>query len=205
MTWGESRIDAGRIPAHAGKTTRIIATVSAERAHPRSRGENPASPTQPPGTKGASPLTRGKPYSWRFVLTNRGRIPAHAGKTSERTEYLKRGRAHPRSRGENSRSLRAGVSRRGASPLTRGKPEPGGPRMSTNGRIPAHAGKTLGRRPTTPARRAHPRSRGENEIGGGLGAHLFGASPLTRGKHGGGRGLSRPVGRIPAHAGKTRR
>ena len=52
-------------------------------------------------------------------------------------------------------------------------------------------------------RTAHPRSRGENLVGGGFGGHGVGSSPLTRGKlglvlHGlGGLGL------IPAHAGKT--
>ena len=51
--------------------------------------------------------------------------------------------------------------------------------------------------------RAHPRSRGENEVTPGSIARKPGSSPLTRGKH-----VQRPDsvfddGLIPAHAGKT--
>ena len=50
----------GLIPAHAGKTRRILTEADATKAHPRSRGEN--GDTLKPETWGAgsSPLTRGK-------------------------------------------------------------------------------------------------------------------------------------------------
>ena len=73
------------------------------------------------------------------------------------------------------------------------------------GLIPAHAGKTRSWRSPQPRRRAHPRSRGENQIQV-LKAHLGdGSSPLTRGKHPGARARPHPWGLIPAHAGKTQK
>ena len=50
----------GLIPAHAGKTTSHGTTPRPPRAHPRSRGENPAKPTVLSRPTGSSPLTRGK-------------------------------------------------------------------------------------------------------------------------------------------------
>ena len=52
-------------------------------------------------------------------------------------------------------------------------------------------------------RRAHPRSRGENEAHNLLEALNQGSSPLTRGKHVNGELGPHVAGLIPAHAGKT--
>ncbi len=52
-------------------------------------------------------------------------------------------RAHPRSRGENSRVVLEAVHTAGSSPLTRGKPVNIDIHAATLGLIPAHAGKTL--------------------------------------------------------------
>ena len=153
---------------------------------------------------GSSPLTRGKHLvtapeeSWKRL------IPAHAGKTPPAKRAGAASRAHPRSRGENADRQRETATAWGSSPLTRGKPdlsEVGGPLTRL---IPAHAGKTMNGVSSISATTAHPRSRGENEIGGGLGAHQFGSSPLTRGKRGVRCRCGRSLGLIPAHAGKTR-
>ena len=70
---------------------------------------------------GSSPLTRGKPRVSTSVFMIVGLIPAHAGKTPCFSAYSLSGRAHPRSRGENS-PLTVGVALScGSSPLTRGK------------------------------------------------------------------------------------
>ena len=173
----------GLIPAHAGKTRRLVCLAVRARAHPRSRGENGGETVRIPYGWGSSPLTRGKPG---FCPPRRPRerlIPAHAGTTTALISARPVSRAHPRSRGENpcSRSARA----------------------SARWLIPAHAGKTIARARRASTRRAHPRSRGENVIVVRVLAALTGSSPLTRGKpverDGGGRG----VGLIPAHAGKT--
>ena len=93
--------------------------------------------------QGSSPLTRGKRAGPSIAGAQLRLIPAHAGKTSERTEYLKRGRAHPRSRGENELGTLLGAQLKGSSPLTRGKPHLARLMRGRMGLIPAHAGKTF--------------------------------------------------------------
>ena len=72
------------------------------------------------------------------------------------------------------------------------------------GLIPAHAGKTACASERRRASRAHPRSRGENNLYSASLIAASGSSPLTRGKPVGSRSGRRPCGLIPAHAGKTR-
>ena len=158
-----------------------------------------------PTALGASPLTRGKPRLIRARAASSGRIPAHAGKTHQPRPGNSRPRAHPRSRGENCvRSLRnTGVL--GASPLTRGKRDVQPPSGVHEGRIPAHAGKTMPQSTGDRQFWAHPRSRGEN---GWPERHITpnqGASPLTRGKPRLNVIYKTIARRIPAHAGKTLR
>ena len=194
---------AGLIPAHAGKTRLHYASRAMYRAHPRSRGENGGVPATAPVPEGSSPLTRGKPCDRAADRLPGGLIPAHAGNTDPRRARQDKGRAHPRSRGENPHSRARRAPRDGSSPLTRGKH---GGELGVGrggGLIPAHAGKTTTGIVPTRARAAHPRSRGENTTVGTMPGAGPGSSPLTRGKRqrvptrAGGGGL------IPAHAGKT--
>ena len=136
---------AGRtrlIPAHAGKTSSQAASGSRPMAHPRSRGENSATPTVKGEFKGSSPLTRGKRTDRKFRSVHSGLIPAHAGKTDKCLNGIQSGSAHPRSRGENSVSFGAAMFTGGSSPLTRGKPRLVGADLPHGRLIPAHAGKT---------------------------------------------------------------
>ena len=71
--------------------------------------------------RGSSPLTRGKPCTYRSPAFRSRLIPAHAGKTSTYSHTRAHPRAHPRSRGENLSRIRASSSVTGSSPLTRGK------------------------------------------------------------------------------------
>ena len=153
---------AGLIPAHAGKTRSMSATVRAVAAHPRSRGENksPVGGSVPP--IGSSPLTRGKPRGGGLEVGDDRLIPAHAGKTCQ-------GRG-PR------------FAPPGSSPLTRGKPRPAFRDRTTTRLIPAHAGKTTTARGDKIAGAAHPRSRGENFRRKPFFPADDGSSPLTRGK-----------------------
>ena len=115
-----------------------VATV----AHPRSRGENGRHSIPIVRALGSSPLTRGKRNRPRRRRERERLIPAHAGKTLIAAAQRDSRRAHPRSRGENSRLVDALLIWRGSSPLTRGKQalsEYGG---FARGLIPAHAGKT---------------------------------------------------------------
>ena len=191
------------IPAHAGKTTNSHLPMSSPAAHPRSRGENPASPSPSTPVKGSSPLTRGKRNQELIKATGAGLIPAHAGKTGLARRRPARARAHPRSRGENHRGHFAPPPGAGSSPLTRGKRETGRSDVSLIRLIPAHAGKTLRSARLSSPGWAHPRSRGENSMVTVTRAGSRGSSPLTRGKRLCGSDDRLDLGLIPAHAGKT--
>ena len=91
----------------------------------------------------------------------------------------------------------------GSSPLTRGKPHRTVGGAWPPGLIPAHAGKTLACIDFRNGRRAHPRSRGENRLGGADLLRVVGSSPLTRGKRLVGLRRQHAPRLIPAHAGKT--
>ena len=119
--WPEGQPGAGLIPAHAGKTYRVIIPIMGPGAHPRSRGENfPGRAGDDPGA-GSSPLTRGKPRLGVRAAYGVGLIPAHAGKTPTLPRSSRRSRAHPRSRGENEQASSLPYFLDGSSPLTRGK------------------------------------------------------------------------------------
>ena len=193
------------IPAHAGKTTSRVTRAGAVTAHPRSRGENVASRAWPLIVAGSSPLTRGK-LDAEEPPALRGRlIPAHAGKTRGRGTCRTRPAAHPRSRGENTRSPVSASLWAGSSPLTRGKPELFLDPLLQARLIPAHAGKTRHQMPARYRGSAHPRSRGENSHRLCLAFWFFGSSPLTRGKPRRERQAEEEARLIPAHAGKTPR
>ena len=151
------------IPAHAGKTGHERAAQESGGAHPRSRGENANFLGSVVSSPGSSPLTRGKLLVAYGRIEAQGLIPAHAGKTFATACPGRYTKAHPRSRGENHRRSAPNGVKSGSSPLTRGKPVEAELRVADRGLIPAHAGKTS--TPTTRkrGRRAHPRSRGENE------------------------------------------
>ena len=191
------------IPAHAGKTTSSLTYASVMSAHPRSRGENPTGAPISIEASGSSPLTRGKRRIRRRTGVPSGLIPAHAGKTRSTGTWAGMSQAHPRSRGENEDFYSESERRRGSSPLTRGKLFVTMTLRVASGLIPAHAGKTRWRAPSTRSRPAHPRSRGENEAGLGANPHHDGSSPLTRGKRRSPRRWDGARRLIPAHAGKT--
>ena len=97
------------------------------------------------------------------------------------------------------------ATRRGSSPLTRGKRSRVRLSSLVAGLIPAHAGKTRMRTLSISPSRAHPRSRGENAKKFMLATPVPGSSPLTRGKLREVAQLHERRGLIPAHAGKTSR
>ena len=178
---GVSRV--GLIPAHAGKTGCLGRIGGRRGAHPRSRGENIVRLWGRVERAGSSPLTRGKPRRPPQPVPRARLIPAHAGKTQVIW-------------GTTNDAV-------GSSPLTRGKPSHSRRERCGGRLIPAHAGKTVDRATFDQIKGAHPRSRGENLIGGCLIAPGQGSSPLTRGKRSYGEAGSTWDGLIPAHAGKT--
>ena len=152
---------------------------------------------------GSSPLTRGKPTPPGAFLCLCRLIPAHAGKTRDSSLGMRRCRAHPRSRGENRPPRGGQKTRRGSSPLTRGKPPPCRFAFDRGRLIPAHAGKTFLGVVRGPVGGAHPRSRGENIDLRHINDTSSGSSPLTRGKPDRLESTAQAFRLIPAHAGKT--
>ena len=130
------------IPAHAGKTLCPRVTFDPIAEHPRSRGENHQTQTRHCTHYGTSPLTRGKQTKQLATLVDNRNIPAHAGKTTSRTVFSRRMREHPRSRGENKRTMSNEALHLGTSPLTRGKLTSAIAGATPGRNIPAHAGKT---------------------------------------------------------------
>ena len=90
--------------------------------------------------------------------------------------------AHPRSRGENKQARATAMAQEGSSPLTRGKRRLSQFMAIRCRLIPAHAGKTDNHGCIRIGGRAHPRSRGENDLIRVAGYLSVGSSPLTRGK-----------------------
>ena len=172
----------GLIPAHAGKTTPTDRRPNGARAHPRSRGENANRRLERKGHLGSSPLTRGKRPPPTDAPTERGLIPAHAGKTQTVVSSVRATWAHPRSRGENEAIEASDATNKGSSPLTRGKLSSIFLSVRRGRLIPAHAGKTHRTGLAGSWLSAHPRSRGENLIGAVRTLVVTGSSPLTRGK-----------------------
>ena len=159
----ETAAYARLIPAHTGKTATGATSSRITTAHPRSRGENVLPRLPSADFAGSSPLTRGKPKFLSNGVVQSRLIPAHAGKTLFPPFRSATRAAHPRSRGENRLSIGAGDRRAGSSPLTRGKRRPGGAPLRPCRLIPAHAGKTSFHLRLLRSKRAHPRSRGENQ------------------------------------------
>ena len=195
--------EVGSSPLTRGKPPDLNTASIAPGAHPRSRGENVLAAPMIVLIWGSSPLTRGKPHSGLTTFSQRGLIPAHAGKTVFRRVRFEGEGAHPRSRGENTPTTARPPTVTGSSPLTRGKPASGVWSHRRDRLIPAHAGKTLPSCLTRSHWRAHPRSRGENRIGQRRPASGVGSSPLTRGKQCVEEIRGSQGGLIPAHAGKT--
>ena len=140
-------------------------------------------------------------WTWRRPIRL---IPARAGKTDITASTAGWRAAHPRSRGENLPVAGEDSLDDGSSPLARGKRRPHGRNRHEGRLIPARAGKTSPGPAVIRPGGAHPRSRGENDVGDGVHCLVSGSSPLARGKR-----PRRPGGLprtrlIPARAGKTR-
>ena len=152
---------------------------------------------------GSSPRVRGKQILGFKDSSQKGLIPACAGKTLYLREIGGRGRAHPRVCGENPRFSLPFLPVSGSSPRVRGKPGLGGHKDFMVGLIPACAGKTPRGCGDFQLHWAHPRVCGENYylVRGGIAT--MGSSPRVRGKRIGCCHDASLPGLIPACAGKT--
>jgi len=191
------------IPARAGRTVLSCRRRWIGTAHPRSRGADPEPDGAADACQGSSPLARGGLPDHRSSPMLPRLIPARAGRTCSVIAASVALGAHPRSRGaDDLRVVRDGRPD-GSSPLARGGPWPADSAGDALGLIPARAGRTSASSAGAWAMRAHPRSRGADDLIATAGTTSGGSSPLARG----GRLLVRSSGRlgglIPARAGRT--
>ena len=196
-------LNAGLIPAWAGKTMRSHRRAGRTEAHPRVGGENWISGAQLRGSEGSSPRGRGKLHHPNQELYDARLIPAWAGKTIPYQSCLSSSSAHPRVGGENSLDMSDAQLTQGSSPRGRGKPRGVSEGGTASRLIPAWAGKTGASSMPAQVGVAHPRVGGENARSLRKSRPRAGSSPRGRGKPLGwpwGAGL---VGLIPAWAGKT--
>jgi len=197
--------ESGLIPARAGRTQPRSAAPRVARAHPRSRGADCQATFERGRHTGSSPLARGGRGRPVDGDPARGLIPARAGRTRSPRPLAASARAHPRSRGADTRSAVRLRRMTGSSPLARGGRAVGQPDLLLTGLIPARAGRTRRRGPCSPSRRAHPRSRGADFLIDFAALLCPGSSPLARGGHLLGLDDRGHPGLIPARAGRTRR
>ena len=193
----------GIIPARAGNTVQAPEAPTGRTNHPRSHGEHLVPQSILKIWLGSSPLMRGTYQSDTAGPVVARLIPARAGNTCHVRAPRAHAWAHPRSRGEHSRSEISRSRVRGSSPLARGPRQHELTLWRIRGLIPARAGTTWDSPPAVCPCRAHPRSRGDHRRmrfgSGGTG----GSSPLARGTLGVSSGARLVIGLIPARAGNT--
>ena len=195
----------GLIPARAGNTWVRRWVVSVCGAHPRSRGEHVSRILWTLRLKGSSPLARGTHLTGAGASSLTGLIPARAGNTKEMMNLSLPTGAHPRSRGEHSRTAFTPAFTTGSSPLARGTRSGMALRTLFLGLIPARAGNTSLVPRSFVLCWAHPRSRGEHRSQAAERAWELGSSPLARGTPAPVAATVAPPGLIPARAGNTER
>ena len=176
---------------------------TADKAHPRLRGEHSWRSSHCNCTTGSSPLTRGARRGVAHVHRKARLIPAYAGSTPSSIFLARLRRAHPRLRGEHAKHMIFDQGAAGSSPLTRGALIAIIVLVIAIGLIPAYAGSTPGVIFLVSQSRAHPRLRGEHAKHMIFDQGAAGSSPLTRGAqpcHVPRGGCARL---IPAYAGST--
>ena len=154
---------------------------------------------------GSSPLARGLPPGAGDVVGRGGIIPARAGFTRRSCSSCRCRADHPRSRGVYVGKTYTFGAIIGSSPLARGLPGRPPRRAGRHGIIPARAGFTVLRAPSSGTSRDHPRSRGVYGIISLYQGRFAGSSPLARGLRPESGVALAASGIIPARAGFTRR
>ena len=133
----------GLIPARAGRTHAQCRRRALAGAHPRSRGPDKGELVGMGDVSGSSPLARGGPAEGEVGPDGGGLIPARAGRTWSASSRSPSSRAHPRSRGADTRGSGCAARREGSSPLARGGRSGHQRRCAAVGLIPARAGRTM--------------------------------------------------------------
>ena len=177
--------------------------LTAQKDHPRIRGEHrPRGFRSAPGP-GSSPHTRGALCRSLLTVSVSRIIPAYAGSTGRRSTGCCGCRDHPRIRGEHRLDIPWPQAMQGSSPHTRGAhlhPIDIGFQLRI---IPAYAGSTRTSQDPCAANRDHPRIRGEHKTFSRIWNSTSGSSPHTRGAHPAASHHALEERIIPAYAGST--
>ena len=132
----------GIIPACAGNTFDRARNEIRKQDHPRMRGEHPFRSITVISAPLSSPHARGTPSDKGNSVSHTGIIPACAGNTSWDGIVSKKGRDHPRMRGEHGLLVVLWLCWLGSSPHARGTQAITRRQGSANRIIPACAGNT---------------------------------------------------------------
>ena len=159
---GEDAAKSGRfIPAHAGNSPRLTATVKNWPVHPRACGEQCSTSWSSCRSFGSSPRMRGTgQFKFHFFPWFRF-IPAHAGNRSKIWSSSTISTVHPRACGEQGVGSTRSTRKSGSSPRMRGTGAAHGLRRTRVRFIPAHAGNSHGLELETGLMPVHPRACGE--------------------------------------------
>ncbi len=157
-----SRAQLRFIPAHAGNTSSMIASMKRCSVHPRACGEHSFLFRIVVVSHGSSPRMRGTLTMLAAAPADDRFIPAHAGNTNGCTSSSWPGSVHPRACGEHTKLSVEIIEESGSSPRMRGTLHDAQYERSTRRFIPAHAGNTVLRSRRGWAAPVHPRACGEH-------------------------------------------
>ena len=148
-TRGRSEIRLGNplgirfTPAYAGKIVNDLPPSWNVRVHPRIRGEDQTCRPPSAGSPGSPPHTRGRSGLPQSGSDAEGFTPAYAGKMPSGMPRTRRGKVHPRIRGEDLRESPSKSAWDGSPPHTRGRLNSSGISIGNARFTPAYAGKIV--------------------------------------------------------------
>ena len=180
---GAARRSHRFIPARAGNTEIVTATLLIPSVHPRACGEHDKRPPLARPTGGSSPRVRGTQQVVAITVTNGRFIPARAGNTLVGASFT--------------------ASENGSSPRVRGTLRFSFRRYLRIRFIPARAGNTATAKRCAPLAPVHPRACGEHGVGAAFLFAMVGSSPRVRGTRALLAQSQSQLRFIPARAGNT--
>ena len=194
----------GSPPRSRGIRSSSGSPSSTRGAHPRVRGEYALPQIIDAAVAGSPPRSRGIPAGAPSTIVEAGLTPAFAGNTQRGDRVVPVLGAHPRVRGEYSRSKWGKLGSAGSPPRSRGILPHHHRRHRGRRLTPAFAGNTVGAAGVRVSSPAHPRVRGEYIEPHAEPGAAWGSPPRSRGIRGGGDGGGVRGGLTPAFAGNTR-
>ena len=156
--------------------------IWAVRDHPRTRGDKYSSRTNVPLSTGSPPHTRGQDACSLSGFSQYGITPAHAGTSLVKFAFALPHEDHPRTRGDKDETQKHQEKPPGSPPHTRGQGESRSTEARRVGITPAHAGTRRKQKHRSPARRDHPRTRGDKPAPSAGTKLKRGSPPHTRGQ-----------------------